>query len=92
MTSGNGFANWLVRFGFTGLALFVFALSAGLRRYGRASRTEAWLAVGIVCLLLQGEAFLNYPLFLGLMFIAAAPDARRYWVLPATPSPTTPGR
>ncbi len=83
MTQGNGFANWIVRFGLVGLAVFVFSLVAGLRRYGHASRTEAWLAVGIVCLLLQGEAFLNYPLFLGLMFIAATSSPQRYWVVPA---------
>lgn len=88
-TQGNGFANWIVRFGFTGLAVFVFSLAAGLRQYGRASRAEAWLAVGLVCLLLQGEAFLNYPLFLGLMFIVAAPTARRYWVVSVSPVPAT---
>lgn len=87
MTQGNGFANWIVRFGLVGLAVFLLSLAAGLRRYGRASRTQAWFAVGIVCLLLQGEAFLNYPLFLGLMFIAAAPEARRYWVVPAAADP-----
>lgn len=81
MTQGNGFANWIVRFGLVGLAVFLFSLASGLRQYGRATRTQAWLAVGLVCLLLQGEAFLNYPLFLGLMFIAAAPHARRYWVV-----------
>ncbi len=80
-TQGNGFANWIVRFGLIGLAVFLGALANGLRQYGRASRTKSWLAVGLVCLLLQGEAFLNYPLFLGLMFIVAAPAVRRYWVV-----------
>jgi hypothetical protein len=81
MTQGNGFANWIVRFGLTGLLIFLLALAAGLRQYSGASRFQTWLAVGIVCLLLQGEAFLNYPLFLGLMFIVGAPVARRYWVV-----------
>jgi hypothetical protein len=80
---GNGFTSWTVRFGTVGLLLFLITLAAGLRRYGRTSRAEAWFAVGIVCLLLQGEAFLNYPLFLGLMFMSAGPAARRYWVVPA---------
>jgi hypothetical protein len=87
-TQGNGFANWLVRFGLVGLTVFLVSLAVGLRGYGRASRSETWLAVGIVCLLLQGEAFLNYPLFLGLMFIAAMPAVRRYWVLPLAAAPS----
>ena len=89
-TQGNGFAGWIVRFGLAGLAMFLVSLFLGLRKYSRASRTEAWFAVGIVCLLLQGEAFLNYPLFLGLMFITAVPAARRYWVVPIIAAPATP--
>jgi hypothetical protein len=89
VTQGNGFASWVVRFGVAGLLLFLVSLAAGVKQYGRTSRAQAWLVVGVVCLLLQGEAFLNYPMFLGLMFIAAAPAARRFWVVPAA-QPTAP--
>lgn len=87
VTQGNGFASWVVRFGFAGLALFLFSLAAGVKKYGRTSRAQSWLVVGVVCLLLQGEAFLNYPLFLGLMFIVAVPAAQRYWVVPVATAP-----
>lgn len=81
VAQGNGFTNWWVRFGTIGLGLFLVSVGYGLRRYARASLVEALVALLILCALLQGEAFLNYPLFLGLMFLGAVSWVRRFTVV-----------
>lgn len=81
-TQGNGFANWMVKFGLLGLAIFVIRTATGLRRYGNLSWLQASASVLLLCLLLQGEAFLNYPLFMALMFIRPTRDRRLFWVIP----------
>ena len=86
VAQGNGFTNWWVRFGATGLALFLIAAGSGIRRYGKASSAEITVALLFLCILLQGEMFLNYPLFLGLMFLRAAPLLQRYQIVPISPA------
>jgi len=79
---GNGFTNWWVRFGTIGLAVFLVSTGYGLRRYAGASRIEVFAALLLLCALLQSETFLNYPLFLGLMFLGAVPRALRFKLIP----------
>jgi O-antigen ligase len=71
---GNGLSDFTVKLGLVGLTMFL-ALTAGsfLRMSSEASILRVGLSVVIVVMLLNGEAFLNYPLFLSLMFLPGVP-------------------
>lgn len=64
---GNGLSGLLVRYGLAGATIFVSAVVA----FGRArfsSTRAAVFFVATVCLLLSYEQFLNFPIFMALMF------------------------
>jgi len=73
---GNGLSDFTAKFGLIGLGCFVAMLWLGFCRLPGASKPVAALATGIILLQLNGECFLNYPLFLGLMFLAGAPGSQ----------------
>ncbi len=68
---GNGFTGFAVKYGLVGLIIYLgfFAYST---RQTTGSPEMAFFGVVIVCLLLNGEQFLNFSLFLTLMFIPIA--------------------
>ena len=66
---GNGLSDFTTRFGFIGLLTFAGLTWLGLFRMMRKNRGRAIIALGIILLMLNGENFLNYPFFLGLMFL-----------------------
>jgi hypothetical protein len=80
---GNGFTGMVVRFGLVGLLIYLLSTY----RYF-AVRTNRWIfsasAVLVLCILLMGEQYLNFPLFYTLMFAGKfsplyAHSKRRRW-------------
>ena len=66
---GNSLSDFTTRFGFIGLLTFAGLTWLGLFRMTRKNHGRAIIALGIILLMLNGENFLNYPFFLGLMFL-----------------------
>lgn len=65
---GNGLSGYTVKYGFVGILGFMFfSFRALSESYG--SKRLAAISMVIVAMLLSGEQFLNYPIFLSLMFI-----------------------
>lgn len=60
---GNGLSGFAVKFGMVGLLALLWAIFASLRRSGE-SISFSIVGVIMVCLLLTGEQFLRYPVFL----------------------------
>jgi len=69
---GNGMSNFLANFGFIGFGTFLLCLSRGAYHISEKSRGYVLGFIASILLVLQGEPFLNYPLFLGLMFLSHA--------------------
>jgi hypothetical protein len=89
---GNGLSGFLSRFGIIGMATFCFFGALGFKRYGAATWTRAAAALLIVLTMLFSEQFLNYPLFLTVMFLPAMQQLRqRYWVVPRQYWPVSAG-
>ena len=64
---GNGLTGLVVRFGFAGLLLYVLlAFRTFFKLYGHVGYSVT--SVVVVLMLLMGEQFLNFPLFMTLMF------------------------
>jgi hypothetical protein len=66
---GNGLTGFVHGFGFLGLGVFVSAAWKGLHILSGNNFFRSFLASAAILLMLNGEAFLNFPLFLGLMFL-----------------------
>jgi len=64
---GNGFSGFAVRFGFIGFLVF-FGFFAHTTRRITGSLVASLFGIVIVCVLLNGEQFLNFPIFLSLIF------------------------
>jgi hypothetical protein len=64
---GNGLTGFAIKFGLIGLGLFIGFFSYMTKCISGSSRI-AMFGVIVVCVLLNGEQFLNFPLFLSLMF------------------------
>ena len=65
---GNGLTGFTVKFGLIGLLVF-FRFFARTTRMITGSVSDAFFGIAIVCVLLNGEQFLNFPMFLSLLFI-----------------------
>ncbi len=68
---GNGMSDFTAKFGITGMLMFCIALLRGFISLSDRHGVRSVLGAVVVLLMLQGEAFLNYPLFLGLIFLRA---------------------
>ncbi len=66
---GNGLSGYIRQLGLTGITLFIVSLWIGLKQIGTGPIARAWFII-VVLLLLNGEYFLDYPLFLALHFLA----------------------
>lgn len=62
---GNGFSNFVASMGLLSMFYYIFYLYKSLP----FSKNEKIFFVALIVLLLQGEQFLNFPLFLGLPFL-----------------------
>lgn len=65
---GNGLTGFVVKFGLFGFFSFLWFFSKATRYVSKSAAVQ-WFGVGLICLLLNGEQFLSYPLFLSLMFL-----------------------
>ncbi|MBT4484978.1 MAG: hypothetical protein HOC71_15025 [Candidatus Latescibacteria bacterium] len=66
---GNGMSDFTAKFGITGMLLWLFFVFRGMMYHTERNLQVSLVAVLIICLVLQGEAFLGFPLFLGLAFM-----------------------
>jgi hypothetical protein len=62
---GNGFSNFIASMGLLGMFFYLFYLHKSLP----FTKNNKIVFVVLIILLLQGEQFLNFPLFLGLPFL-----------------------
>jgi hypothetical protein len=82
---GNGFSDFLAKLGLLGFLTWFLGVSAGSFWLTGRKAMETTV-IGIVLLLvLQGECFLGYPLFLGLMFMHPCAPRSRAVPLPLGP-------
>ena len=65
---GNGLTGFAVKFGLVGLFIFLAFFAYGTRRISGSLSTTLF-GIVVVCVLLNGEQFLGFPLFLTLMFV-----------------------
>jgi hypothetical protein len=65
---GNGLSGFAVKFGLVGLFLFLGFFAYAVWRV-TGSLAVTGIGVVVICLLLNGEQFLNFPIFLTLMFV-----------------------
>jgi hypothetical protein len=70
---GNGLSGFTKKFGFVGLVTFSVFLGWGFYRISSGRLLISAAAVATMLLSLNGEQFLNFPLFLGLMFLDKKP-------------------
>lgn len=68
---GNGLSGFALQFGLVGLSIFFYLTYLGFRRHYQ-SGPFGIIATSVVAILLVGEQFLGFPLFMTLMFIGVA--------------------
>lgn len=67
---GNGFSDFCAKFGVLGILTWLFAVFYGFRKIYRGKTYHALITCLVIVVLLQGESFLNYPMFISLAFIS----------------------
>lgn len=65
---GNGLTGFTVRFGIAGLLIYIGFLFQATRKLSNSTVVSIF-GILIICLLLNGEQFLNFPMFYTLIFI-----------------------
>lgn len=75
---GNGFSDFVAKFGILGFSTWFICVYRGFRQISGGNSHASILICGIILLELQGEAFLGFPIFLGLGFIGHAYLHRGY--------------
>lgn len=89
---GNGLTGFVIRFGLVGLSVFLGSLAYNTKRIS-GSLSASLFSIIIVCMLLMGEQFMNYPLFLSLMFMPNETSLPpRISPLASDPEPSPAGR
>ncbi len=79
---GNDLSGFTARFGVLGMLTFVGLTFLGFQKLTGGTRWVSLAAVGTTLLILNGEAFLEHPAFLSLMFpalVSAGLAPRRRW-------------
>lgn len=66
---GNGFSDFTAKFGLIGMGAWLTGVFIGFKKFFAGKTLPSVLSCFIIILLLQGEAFLNYPFFLGMVFL-----------------------
>ena len=69
-SQGNGLSDFIAKFGFVGLMVFLWSVWRGLSGLSVRGGLPAAFAVVLLVVMLNGETFLNHPLFLSLMFLS----------------------
>jgi hypothetical protein len=78
---GNGLTGFAVKFGLVGLVIFIGSFAYITRRV-TGSLLASLFGIVMVCVLLNGEQFLGFPMFLSLMF-APQKKSKSLSLLPA---------
>jgi len=66
---GNGFSDFTAAFGITGMLIWLYFVFRAIMHLTKKNLPTSLIAMLVIILLLQGECFLGFPLFLGLMFL-----------------------
>ncbi|MDR8393377.1 O-antigen ligase family protein [Aliifodinibius sp. S!AR15-10] len=66
--AGNGMSDFIAKTGIPSFFLFLFLVYKGARKKFTLTKLESITVIAIILVLLQGEGFLNFPVFLGLFF------------------------
>lgn len=66
---GNGMSDFTSKFGITGMLIWLLGVFHVMLRLKKYNVVESLFIMFILLLILQGEVFLGYPLFIGLMFL-----------------------
>ena len=74
---GNGLSDFAAKFGLVGLLTYLVCVWHGAWALGGWKPARGWFVLLFVMAVLNGEALLNYPLFLGLMFLQPYPFGRK---------------
>jgi hypothetical protein len=69
---GNGMSDFIAKFGVIGFGTFLIGLVRGAKHIGGKSPGYILGFLTTILVVLQGEAFLGFPCFLGLMFLGHA--------------------
>jgi hypothetical protein len=69
---GNGMSDFIVKFGVIGFGTFLLGVGRGASHISGKSRGYVLGFVASILVVLQGEPFLSFPFFLGLMFLGHA--------------------
>jgi hypothetical protein len=64
----NGFTDYIAKFGLLGLLLFLYYLFRSMRILSGSLVKSLWACL-LLCIMLNGQAFLNYPFYMSLMFL-----------------------
>lgn len=72
---GNGLTGFAVRYGLVGMVIYFLFAYGALKNYYN-NKSFSIIAILAIALLLNGEHFLNYSLFLSLMFLPATTTRR----------------
>lgn len=64
---GNGLTDGVVKFGFIGFGLYVAYLFFSFKRFYGGKKAFAFIALAAVLISLNGEGFLNFPIYWGLI-------------------------
>ena len=86
---GNGVSDFIHKFGLVGMGIFIFFAWKGLHMLSAGDYLRTSLAMLAVLMSLQSEVFLNFPLYLGLMFLQRIPEEQRQGQLKAVIPNTT---
>jgi hypothetical protein len=69
LAPSGGVTGWARSFGILGVAVFLLAIWAGLRPLVGGNLAASIYATGVIVMITQPNTFLNYPMFLTLMFL-----------------------
>ena len=73
---GNGLSDFTVRFGLFGLVTVLISIWIGVYKFEKHNFMKATLFIFFIVMVLNGERLLNFPTYLGLMFLGSALEHR----------------
>lgn len=74
LSPSGGVTGWARSFGLVGVAVFLLAIYAGLRLLVGGSLAASVYATAVIVVIAQPNTFLNFPMFLALMFLRRPPE------------------
>lgn len=74
---GNGLSDFTAKYGLLGIGTYLVCAWVGAYKLANHDKLKSWMFVLFVALVLNGEALLNHPLYLGVMFLEPVQGSRR---------------